>query len=75
MKTKTYFAFRVDIWQARGDNIIGQGCVARQSRQSFRHRLADGIFLTPLTLLAVPTFEFFSDVLHWRTHGHGWVTE
>jgi hypothetical protein len=37
--------------------------------------LAGGISLTPLTLLAVPPFEFFSDVLHWRAHGHGWVTE
>jgi hypothetical protein len=45
------------------------------SRQSFRRTLADGISLAPLTLLAVPTFKFFSDVLHWRTHGHGWVTE
>jgi hypothetical protein len=35
----------------------------------------DAIFLTQLTLLAVPTLEFFSDVLHWRAHGHGWVTE
>ena len=43
---------------------------AKQSRQSFRHTLADAIFLTPLALLAVPTFEFFSDVLHWRAHGH-----
>jgi hypothetical protein len=42
---------------------------------SFRHTLAGGISLTPLTLLAVPPFEFFSDVLHWRAHGHGWVTE
>ena len=49
---------------------------AKQSRQSFRHTLADAIFLTPLALLAVPTFEFFSDVLHWRAHGHGrWVPE
>ena len=46
------------------------GCVAEQSRQSFRHTVADAIFLTPLTLLTVPTFEFFSDVLHWRAHGH-----
>jgi hypothetical protein len=37
--------------------------------------LAEAVFLTPLTLLAVPTFEFFSDVLHWRAHGHGWITE
>jgi uncharacterized protein YdaU (DUF1376 family) len=22
MKTKTYFAFRVDVWDARGDNLI-----------------------------------------------------
>ena len=22
MKTKTYFAFRVDVWDPRGDNII-----------------------------------------------------
>jgi hypothetical protein len=48
---------------------------AQQSRQSFRHTLAEAIFLTTLTLLAVPTFEFFSDVLHWRAHCHGWVTE
>jgi uncharacterized membrane protein len=47
----------------------------QQSRQSFRHTLSDAIFLTPLTLLAVPTFEFFRDVIHWRAHGHGWVTE
>jgi hypothetical protein len=46
-----------------------------KSTISFRHTLADGIFLTALTLLAVGTFEFFSDVLHWCTHGHGWVTE
>jgi hypothetical protein len=45
------------------------------SRQSFRRTLADGISLAPLTLLAVPTFEFFSDFLHWRAHGHGRVTE
>jgi hypothetical protein len=37
--------------------------------------LAGGISLTPLTLLAVPTFELFSDVLNRRAHGHGWVTE
>jgi hypothetical protein len=37
--------------------------------------MAGGISLTPLTLPAVPTFEFFSDFLHWRAHGHGWVTE
>jgi hypothetical protein len=44
--------------------------------QSFRHTLADAVFLAPLTLLAVPTFEFFSDVLYWRAYGHGrWVTE
>jgi hypothetical protein len=49
--------------------------ISLSSRQSFRRTLADGIFLTPLTLLAVPTFEFFSDVLHGRAHGHGWVTE
>src|SRR6266576_3421036 len=36
---------------------------AKRSAISFRHTLADGIFLTPLTLLAVPTLEFFSDVL------------
>jgi hypothetical protein len=45
------------------------------SRQSFRHTLAGGISLTPLTLFAVSTFEFFSDFLHRRAHGHGWVTE
>src|SRR5262249_61028297 len=28
------------------------------------------MFLTPLTLLTVPTFEFFIAVLHWRAHGH-----
>ena len=44
-------------------------------RQSFRHTLADAMFLTSLTLFAVPTFEFFSDVIHWRAHGHGWITE
>jgi hypothetical protein len=44
-----------------------------QLRQSFRH--TGGIFLTPLALFAVPTFEFFSDLIHWRAHGHGWVTE
>jgi hypothetical protein len=37
--------------------------------------LAGGISLTPLTLFAVSTFEFFSDFLHRRAHGHGWVTE
>jgi hypothetical protein len=42
---------------------------------SFRHTLADGISLTPLTLLAVPPFELFSDLLNRRAHGHGWVTE
>jgi hypothetical protein len=47
----------------------------QQSRRSFRHTLAGAIFLTPLTLLAVPTLEFLSDVIHWRAHGHGWVTE
>jgi hypothetical protein len=47
----------------------------QQSRQSFRHTLANAIFLTPLTLLAVPMFEFFNDVLHWRAHGHCWVAE
>jgi hypothetical protein len=47
----------------------------QQYRQSFRHTLADAIFLTPLTLLAVPTFEFFRDVIHWRAHCHGWVTD
>jgi len=45
------------------------------SRQSFRHTLAGGISLTPLTLFAVSTFEFFSDFLNWCTHGHGRVTE
>jgi hypothetical protein len=54
----------------------GEFWCRQQSRQSFRHAVADAIFLTPLTLLAVPTFEFFSDVLHWRAYGHGrWVTE
>ena len=45
------------------------------SRRSFRHTLAGGISLTPLTLFAVSTFEFFSDFLYRRAHGHGWVTE
>jgi hypothetical protein len=42
------------------------------SRRSFRHTLAGGI---SLTLLAVLPFEFFSDFLYRRAHGHGWVTE
>jgi hypothetical protein len=45
------------------------------SWQLFRHTLAGGISLTPLTLLAVPPFELFSDLLNRRAHGHGWVTE
>jgi hypothetical protein len=45
------------------------------TRDSFSHTLANAIFLTPLTLLSVPTLEFFSDVLHGRAHRHGWVTE
>jgi hypothetical protein len=45
------------------------------SRQSFRRTSADGVSLAPLTLLAVPTFEFFSDFLHRRAQGHGRVTE
>jgi hypothetical protein len=57
------------------DGDIITAAVSAGRRHSFRHTLADAIFLTPLTLLAVPTFEFFSDVLHWRAHGHGWVTE
>jgi len=43
------------------DSPSSSHCNARcrqQSRQSFRHTLADAVFLTPLTLLAVPTFEF-----------------
>jgi hypothetical protein len=47
----------------------------QESAISFRHTSADGIFLAPLTLLAVPPFEFFSDVLHWRAHSHRWVIE
>jgi len=59
---------------AKGDDLLQ--LTAQQSRQSFRHAVEDAIFLTPLTLLAVPTLGFFSDVLHWRAHGHGrWVTE
>src|SRR5262245_42312490 len=50
------------------------GTISFNISKSFRHTLAGAIFLTPRTLLAVPTFEFFDDVLHWRAHGNS-VTE
>jgi hypothetical protein len=71
-------AFPACSWRALAFSAGGDG--GRRLRellaswQLFRHTLAGGISLTPLTL-SVPPFELFSDLLNRRAHGHGWVTE
>jgi hypothetical protein len=55
-------------FSAGGDGGRRSPETSEKSAISFRHTLADSIFLTPLTLLAVRTFEFFSDVLRGCAH-------